>query len=117
MCERLFERQLPGGGFVAIEVEPEKPLWGKPVFRGRVVVERRAISRRDGHEPPVISTASGPSLNDVINQLLPAAQSNATIGAALLRLHLCAGIPVGRNPEKTRIPAMTLLASAVPTRP
>jgi len=85
----LFERSLPGGGFVAIEVRPVTSIWRKPVFRGRVVVERRADSRGGGHEPPVIATASGPSLEDVVQQLLPAAQCNSTIGGALLRLSEC----------------------------
>jgi hypothetical protein len=95
-CQRPFERHLPGGGFVAIEVTSDKSVWRNRVFRGSVVVERRAASRRQGHHPPVIATASGPTLDGVIDQLLPAAQSNATIGAALLRLERCAR---GRNPN------------------
>jgi hypothetical protein len=81
-----FERQLPGGGFVAIEVVSTKSLWRSPVYHGRVIVERRAPSRRRGHEPPVIATASASNVEAVVAQLLPAAQCNATIGAALLRL-------------------------------
>jgi hypothetical protein len=85
-CRRPFERCLPGGGFVAIEVTFDKSVCRNPVFRGSVVVERRAASRRDGHQPPVIATASGATVGRVIDQLLSVAQSNATIGAALLRL-------------------------------
>jgi len=82
---RPFQRELPGGGFVAIEVTSRKPAWRDRVYAGRVVVERRAGPRREGHEPPVIATASGGSMEAVVEQLLPAAQNNATIGAALLR--------------------------------
>ena len=84
-----FVRHLPGGGFVAIEVSPAKSIWRKPRFRGRVIVERRAASRAGDHQPPVIATASGPSLDDVVKQLFHAAQSNATIASALLHL----GVP------------------------
>jgi hypothetical protein len=82
---RPFLRDLPGGGFVAIEVTSRKPAWRDRVYDGKIVVERRAGSRREGHEPPVIATASGGSVDAVVDQLLPAAQSNARIGAALLR--------------------------------
>jgi len=85
-CHQPFVRHLPGGGFVAIEVSSAKSLWRKPRFRGRVVVERRAASRTGGHQPPVIATASGRSLQDVVKQLFHAAQSNATIASALLHL-------------------------------
>jgi len=85
-CHRPFERHLPGGGFVAIEVTSDEAGSHNRVYHGRVVVERRAVSRRDGHQPPVIATASGATVGGVIDQLLSAAQSNATIGAALLRL-------------------------------
>lgn len=83
---RPFERCLPGGGFVAIEVASTKSLWRKPRFDGRVVVERRAASRGENHRLPVIATASSSSFEEVVEQLLPAAQSNVSIGAALLRL-------------------------------
>ena len=47
--ERLFHRDLPGGGFVAIE------LIGAARHRVRVVVERRSDrARRVGHKPPVV---------------------------------------------------------------
>ena len=84
-CQRVFERRLPGAGFVAIEVRPSTSFWRDPVFHGRVVVERRAISRDADDEPPIVATASGASLEVVVQQLLPAAQSNETIGAALIR--------------------------------
>lgn len=50
-ADRLFHRDLPGGGFVSIE------LFGGSADdrRVRIVVERRADRlRRAGHRPPVI---------------------------------------------------------------
>lgn len=50
-ADRLFHRDLPGGGYVAIELfgtatEPRMV---------RVIVERRSDrSRRAGHKPPII---------------------------------------------------------------
>jgi hypothetical protein len=84
-CQRVFERRLPGAGFVAIDVRPSSSFWRDPVFHGRVVVERRATSRGTDGDPPIVATASGASLEGVVQQLLPAAQCNETIGAALLR--------------------------------
>jgi hypothetical protein len=50
--ERLFHRDLPGGGFVAIELTMAS---GTARRRVRVIVERRADRmRRAGHAPPVI---------------------------------------------------------------
>jgi hypothetical protein len=49
--ERLFHRDLPGGGYVAIELTPASA----PDRRVRVVVERRGDrKRRVGHAAPVI---------------------------------------------------------------
>ena len=47
-AERLFHRDLPGGGYVSIELMAADRIV-------RVIVERRANrSRRQGHRPPVI---------------------------------------------------------------
>ena len=81
-----FHRELPGGGFVTIEVTPVRSIWRNTEYRGRVVVERRTAPRGRGHEPPVVASASGSTFESVMQQLMPAAQCNATIGAALLRL-------------------------------
>jgi hypothetical protein len=83
-----FRRELPGGGYVAIEVSSTNRLWRHPVYEGKVIIERRANGRRSGHTPPVIATASGDDFEAVVSQLLPAAQCNATIGSALLGLQL-----------------------------
>lgn len=50
--ERLFHRDLPGGGYVAIELTMDGGIARRRV---RVIVERRADrTRRAGHTPPVI---------------------------------------------------------------
>jgi hypothetical protein len=50
--ERLFHRDLPGGGYVAIELTMAT---GVAKRRVRVIVERRANrDRRAGHSAPVI---------------------------------------------------------------
>lgn len=50
--ERLFHRDLPGGGFVAIELVHGLTI---PDRRVRVIVERRTErARRAGHHPPVV---------------------------------------------------------------
>ncbi|MEX2179700.1 MAG: hypothetical protein WD801_13370 [Gemmatimonadaceae bacterium] len=52
-AERLFHRDLPGGGYVAIELADRgQMIEGRAV---RVIVERRSDrARRAGHPPPVI---------------------------------------------------------------
>ena len=51
----VYRRDLPGGGYVAIDVEREREL-----TRTRVSVERRSKDeRRDGHRPIVIAEAEG----------------------------------------------------------
>ena len=51
-AERLFHRDLPGGGFVAIEAFEDGSAAQRRV---RLVVERRSDrARRAGHHPPVI---------------------------------------------------------------
>jgi hypothetical protein len=85
-CRRPFERYLPGGGFVAIEVASIQSVWRKPRFLGRLIIERRTVSRGGNHQPPVIASVSGSSLEEVVGRLFPKAQSNASIAEALLRL-------------------------------
>ena len=89
--QRAYFRELPGRGFVAIDVTPATSLFRRRHYRGSLIVERRAESRRVGHAPPVIAEASGESVESVIQQLLPAAECNPVIGAALLRLRSVAG--------------------------
>jgi len=82
--QRAYTRELPGGGFVAIDVTPVTSLLHGRRFHGTLTVERRSNWRRDGHTPPVIGHASGSSVEAVVRQLLPAAESNPAIGTALL---------------------------------
>jgi hypothetical protein len=84
--QRAYTRDLPGGGFVAIDVTSTASLFHGRRYQGTLMVERRVNWRRDGHTPPVIAEASGSSVEAVVQQLLPAAQYNPAIGAALLHL-------------------------------
>jgi hypothetical protein len=81
---RVFRRDLPGGGHVAIDVAASRSLLGRWRFDGCVVVERRAAPARDGIAP-VIAHANGKSVEAVMHQLLPCALSNVAIGVAILR--------------------------------
>lgn len=83
---RAYRRELPGGGFVAIDVQPIRTAFWQPRrYRGEVVVERRQVER-DRVNPPVVAHAEGVSVDAVVETLLPAARSNEMIGAALIRL-------------------------------
>jgi hypothetical protein len=80
-----YARDLPGGGFVAIDIERDRTWLGARRFHGTLAVERRANpNRRDG-PLPVIGEAFGRTAESVLQQLLPTAQSNCAIGTALLR--------------------------------
>jgi hypothetical protein len=82
-AERLFHRDLPGGGYVAIELSGT----GAPVDRiVRVIVERRGDrSRRTGHQPPVI-LEEGWKPERGIGDLYRIACDNVAIARGLLRL-------------------------------
>jgi hypothetical protein len=56
---QLYHRELPGGGYVAIEMVSEVDASGVTELE-RVSVERRGDeSRRFGHQPPSFSVPSG----------------------------------------------------------
>ena len=82
--QRAYMRELPGGGFVAIDVTPVTSLLHRRHYHGTLTVERRANWRREGHTAPVIGEASGSTVEAVVQQLLPAAEWNPAIGAALM---------------------------------
>jgi hypothetical protein len=82
--QRPYTRELPGGGFVAIDVTAAGSLFHRRHYHGTLMVERRAGWRREGHSPPVIAEASGSTVESVVQQLLPAAEWNPAIGAALM---------------------------------
>lgn len=81
-ADRLFHRDLPGGGFVAIE------LAGSPSTerRVRVIVERRSDrARRLGHKAPVIHDE--PWIPERgIGELYRMACDNVAIARGLLKL-------------------------------
>ena len=79
----VYRRTLPGGGYVNVEVDPTTETG---THRAHVAVERRADpSRRDGHEPPVIATAEGRTLQGVFAKLFAIAADNVSVALALLR--------------------------------
>ena len=117
---RLYHRELPGGGYVTIElvrdgtdeialveqtlerrtdalrreghVAPavEVPE-GKPC-RGRVSVERRALAdRRGGHEVPVIAEVERDDVGAVFNELYQIASDNVAVARGLLRYRSSGG--------------------------
>ena len=76
----VYRRELPGGGYVAINVDGERG-----VTRTRVCVERRAReARRDGHLPVVIAEADGDDRSPAFAELYRLAADNAAIARALL---------------------------------
>jgi hypothetical protein len=94
----LYRRELPGGGFVAIDVcgasapTSERVLKrGGPgandgeVPRTRIYVERRSDqTRRAGHEPPVIAEVMGEVSPSEAGELYRLAADNAAVARGLL---------------------------------
>lgn len=81
-AERLFHRDLPGGGYVALELTPDTGS-GRKV---RVVVERRGDrARRVGHKPPIIHEEEWKPERG-FGELYRMACDNVAIARALLRL-------------------------------
>lgn len=82
-AERLFHRDLPGGGYVAIDVIAGSSTADRAV---RVVVERRGDrSRRYGHKPPVILEEDWKAERGLA-ELYRIVSDNTAIARALLRL-------------------------------
>ncbi|MFI5229548.1 MAG: hypothetical protein ACHQWU_10790 [Gemmatimonadales bacterium] len=78
----VYRRDLPGGGYVAIDIERAAQL-----ARTRVSVERRgADERRDGHRPIVIAEADGDERSPAFGELYRIAADNAAIARALLKI-------------------------------
>ena len=79
----LYVRELPGGGYVAIEGQPVPD--GIP-FHAALSVERRSDpERRSGHAPPIVLEADGATPNEVFDRLIDVANSNVAVATALLR--------------------------------
>jgi hypothetical protein len=78
----IYRRELPGGGYVAIDVKRESEL-----AKTRVSVERRGKeNRRDGHRPIVIAEAEGDERSPGFAELYRMAADNAAIARALLKI-------------------------------
>jgi hypothetical protein len=78
----VYRRELPGGGYVAIDVKREREI-----ARTRVSVERRAKhDRREGHVPVVIAEADGDERSAAFAELYRIAADNAAIARAVLEL-------------------------------
>jgi hypothetical protein len=82
-AERLFHRDLPGGGYVAIELSGPASSPGRMV---RMIVERRSDrGRRLGHRPPVILEQDWEAERG-FGDLYRMACDNVAIARGLLRL-------------------------------
>jgi len=80
-AERLFNRDLPGGGYVAIELVDRNG--GRRV---RVMVERRSDrARRQGHAPPIIMDEDWKPERG-FGELYRVACDNVAIARALLKM-------------------------------
>lgn len=80
----VYRRDLPGGGYVTIDVSRSRE---RELPRCRVSVERRAKhERRTGHEPIVIADVEGDERSAVFGDLYRMAADNAAIARALLRI-------------------------------
>jgi hypothetical protein len=78
----LFTRELPGGGYVAIESLPAEA----GVHRARVSVERRTDpDRRLGHVPPIIVTLEGGSQAELFEELYRIAVDNVEIARGIMK--------------------------------
>jgi hypothetical protein len=81
--ERLFHRDLPGGGYVAIELSAHESTTPRRV---RVIVERRSDrARRLGHRAPVILDEPW-NPDRGIGELYRFACDNVSIARGLLQL-------------------------------
>ncbi len=80
--EPLYTRQLPGGGYVAIEATTRADAQ----VSLRLYVERRVDpKRRTGHHPPVVAEISGIDRERAVRQLVRIAEDNVEVARALQR--------------------------------
>ena len=81
----VYRRELPGGGYVAIDVDRERS--DREIARTRVYLERRGRpDRRAGHAPIVLAEADGDEHSPGFIELYQIAADNAAIARALLKL-------------------------------
>lgn len=78
----IYQRELPGGGYVKIDVKREARI-----SRTSVAVERRAKhERRPGHQPVVIAEADGDENSAAFGDLYRMAADNAAIARRMLEI-------------------------------
>ena len=84
----VYRRELPGGGYVAIDIKRGRARGaGADAARCRVSVERRAKQdRRAGHEPVVIAEVDGDEQSPAFAEMYRIAADNAAIARALLQI-------------------------------
>jgi len=92
---RFYERRLPGGGYIAIEVEPVRTLFGGVKVRGEIVVERRNEARRKGHRAPIAVAIERARTEDAVTALLPFARSDDALAEVVGR-RVTASVTAGR---------------------
>jgi hypothetical protein len=81
----VYRRELPGGGYVAIDVQ--RRAAERKACRSRVSVERRSEDeRRKGHRPVVIAEADGDERSPAFTELYRIAADNSAIARALLQI-------------------------------
>ena len=77
----LYSRDLPGGGFVAIDA-----VAASPGQHARLWVERRADPlRRAGHLPPIIAECAAEDAESALAALQPIASDNLVLALAIRR--------------------------------
>ena len=78
----LYQRELPGGGVVIIDAEPD----ATSACHARVIVERRTdLSRRDGHVAPVVAEATSADERLALDELYPIAADNVRLARSIVR--------------------------------
>lgn len=87
-AKELYRRELPGAGYVAIDLTPQDDSESVRTSAGsriRVSVERRADEqRRSGHHPPVVAEFTGDDRAPEVGELYRMAADNAALARALI---------------------------------
>lgn len=86
---RLYRRELPGAGYVAIDMIDANDAADEQAERAgsrvRLYVERRADEeRRAGHQPPVVAEVTGNARAPEVGELYRMAADNAALARALI---------------------------------
>ena len=86
---RLYRRDLPGAGYVAIDLAqaPADDTSSEGSIRShiRIYVERRSSEeRRTGHAPPVVAEFTGDRSSPEVGELYRMAADNVALARALL---------------------------------